>query len=66
MTDDSKRVNIKESAQPKAPAQQSGTGGEFSAQPKAPQRMEKSLQPLPGRPQTNHGGIGASTQPKPH
>lgn len=35
-----------------------------SAQPKIPAILEKSLQPLSGRPQSGTDGAGASTQPK--
>lgn len=47
MTEDSNRVNLGE-----------------SAQPKAPEVIKKSLQPLSGAPQRDPGGAGASTQPK--
>ena len=76
--DDSKRVNLNESAQPEAmtsneqegahPAASEAAGsnheGEFSAQPDPIEVLEKSLQPEAMRPSLDPGGVGASTQPE--
>lgn len=35
-----------------------------SAQPKIPEILQKSLQPLSGQPSKGADGVGASTQPK--
>jgi len=37
---------------------------DFSAHPKAPELLKKSLQPMMARPQQDPSGVGASTQPK--
>lgn len=78
MTDESKRVDLNESAQPEAVpvAQQestrsehsealaSGREGKFSAQPDAMDLLGKSIQPDATRPVLEPDGIGASTQPE--
>lgn len=78
MADESKRVDLNESAQPEAMAasQQASThsaqpeamtGGreeEFSAQPDAMDLLGKSLQPETMRPGLEPDGVGASTQPE--
>jgi hypothetical protein len=77
MADESKRVNLNESAQPEAMAPQheptqhvssaaveGGREGEFSAQPDAMDVLEKSLQPEAMRPGLDPSGVGASTQPE--
>lgn len=62
MADDSKRVDLNESAQPEAMA--GGQEGEFSAQPDGMELLEKSLQPETMRPGLDPDGVGASTQPE--
>ena len=78
MADDSKRVDLNESAQPEAmtapqnvsthsaqpESMAGGCEGEFSAQPDAMDLMEKSLQPDTVRPVLEPDGVGASTQPE--
>jgi len=78
MTDDSKRVDLNESAQPEAMAGEQqetahpalpeaasdGREGELSAQPDAMDILQKSLQPDAMRPSLDPDGVGASTQPE--